>query len=203
MQHRRKQHRPTRLGFTLIELLVVIAIIAILIALLLPAVQQAREAARQMLCDGIFGEAGRLVVIEAFLEGEELSLMALTNGRDITILPGAQDHKRLLEGDRGPNTGGMGAYSPVSLETPALLDKIRRRVLEPTLAEMAARDAAFSGVLYAGLMVDRGGDPWVVEFNCRFGDPETQVILPRVTGGLVAALHAAALGEPLSPVTVF
>ena len=163
---------------------------------------EAREAARQMLGDGIFGEAGRLVVIEAFLEGEELSLMALTNGRDITILPGAQDHKRLLEGDRGPNTGGMGAYSPVSLETPALLDKVRRRVLEPTLAEMAARDAAFSGVLYAGLMVDRGGDPWVVEFNCRFGDPETQVILPRVTGGLLAALHAAALGEPLPPVTV-
>ncbi len=163
---------------------------------------EARDAARQMLGDGLFGEAGQVVVIESFLEGEELSLMALTNGRDIRMLPGAQDHKRLLEGDRGPNTGGMGAYSPVSLETPALLEKIRRRVLEPTLEEMARRGAAFSGVLYAGLMIDRGGDPWVVEFNCRFGDPETQVILPRVTGGLVAALHAAAVGEPIPPVTV-
>ena len=162
----------------------------------------AREAARQMLGDGVFGEAGQVVVIESFLEGEELSLMALTNGRDIRILPGAQDHKRLLEGDRGPNTGGMGAYSPVSLETPALLEKVRRQVLEPTLAEMARRGAAFSGVLYAGLMVDAGGNPSVVEFNCRFGDPETQVILPRVTGGLVAALHACATGAALPQVTV-
>lgn len=163
---------------------------------------EAHVAARQMLGDGVFGEAGRVVVIESFLEGEELSLMALTNGRDIRILPGAQDHKRLIDGDRGPNTGGMGAYSPVSLETPALLEKVRRLVLEPTLAEMARRGAAFAGVLYAGLMVDAGGNPSVVEFNCRFGDPETQVILPRVTGGLLDALHASATGAPLPQLTV-
>jgi phosphoribosylamine--glycine ligase len=163
---------------------------------------EARAAAQQMLGERIFGEAGAVVVIESFLEGEELSLMALTNGRDIRLLPGAQDHKRLLDGDRGPNTGGMGAYSPVSLETPALLARVRAKVLEPTLAEMARRGASFSGVLYAGLMIDRGGEPWVVEFNCRFGDPETQVILPRVTGGLVDAFRAAALGDPLPAVTI-
>lgn len=162
---------------------------------------EARDAARQMLGDGVFGDAGQVIVIESFLEGEELSLMALTNGREVTILPGAQDHKRLLEGDRGPNTGGMGAYSPVSLETPELLERVRRRVLEPTLEEMARRGAAFAGVLYAGLMIDAGGNPSVVEFNCRFGDPETQVILPRVASGLLAALHASATGAPLPPVT--
>ena len=163
---------------------------------------EAKAAAREMLEDRIFGEAGQVVVIESFLEGEELSLLALTNGTDIRILPTAQDHKRLLAGDRGPNTGGMGAYSPVSLETPELLERVRTRVLEPTLAEMARRGAPFSGVLYAGLMIDAGGNPSVVEFNCRFGDPETQVILPRVTGGLFEALQACATGAPLPNLTV-
>ena len=158
---------------------------------------EAKAAVREMLEDRIFGDAGAVVVIESFLPGEELSLLALTNGTDLRILPTAQDHKRLLAGDLGPNTGGMGAYSPVSLATPELLERVRARVLEPTLAEMARRGASFSGVLYAGLMIDAGGNPWVVEFNCRFGDPETQVILPRVTGGLFAALHACATGAPL------
>ena len=163
---------------------------------------EAKAAARDMLEDRIFGDAGQVVVIESFLEGEELSLLALTNGTDIRILPAAQDHKRLLPGDRGPNTGGMGAYSPVSLETANMLERARTRVLEPTLAEMARRGAPFSGVLYAGLMIDAGGNPSVVEFNCRFGDPETQVILPRVTGGLFGALHACATGAPLPNLTV-
>ncbi len=163
---------------------------------------EAKAAARKMIEDRIFGEAGQVVVIESFLEGEELSLLALTNGSDIRMLPAAQDHKRLLAGDRGPNTGGMGAYSPVSLETPELLERVRTRVLEPTLAEMARRGAPFSGVLYAGLMIDAHGNPSVVEFNCRFGDPETQAILPRVTGGLFESLHACATGAALPNLTV-
>jgi phosphoribosylamine--glycine ligase len=157
---------------------------------------EARAAAESMLGARIFGEAGQVIVIESFLPGEELSVLALTNGSEVAILPAAQDHKRLLEGDQGPNTGGMGAYSPVSLETPELLERIRDRVLLPTLAELARRGAPFTGVLYAGLMID-GGQPSVVEFNCRLGDPETQVILPRIESGLVDALLAAATGGPL------
>ena len=163
---------------------------------------EAAAAARAMLGSRVFGAAGDLVVVEAFLEGEELSVLALTNGSDVAILPPAQDHKRLLEGDHGPNTGGMGAYSPVALDTPELRAKVVSRVLAPTLAELARRDAPFSGVLYAGLMIDRNGDPWVVEFNCRFGDPETQVILPRIATGLVAALDACARVARLPDLTI-
>ncbi len=163
---------------------------------------EARDAVRSMLGDRIFGEAGELVVIESFLEGEELSVFAVTDGQDIRILPPAQDHKRLLAGDRGPNTGGMGAYSPVQLATDRLLDKIQSQVLEPTLAEMARRGAAFKGLLYAGLMIDRGGNPSVVEFNCRLGDPETQVVLPRLDGGLLALFEACATGQHLPAVRV-
>ncbi len=164
--------------------------------------EEARRAVNAMLRDGIFGEAGRTVVIESFLEGEELSVLAITNGRDLVLLPTAQDHKRLLELDRGPNTGGMGAYSPVSVATPALLSRVEREVLLPTLRELARRGAPFSGVLYAGIIVDSAGAPHVIEFNCRFGDPETQVILPLVTAGLAEALGASARGDPLPPVSV-
>jgi phosphoribosylamine--glycine ligase len=156
---------------------------------------EATAAVRAMLGEGQFGEAGRVVVIEAFLVGEETSLLALTNGRDIELLPASQDHKRLLEGDRGPNTGGMGAYGPVSIATPRLLERARREVIEPCLAELARRGAPFSGVLYAGLMVSSDGTPWVVEFNCRLGDPETQVVLPLVRGGLTAAFERIARGD--------
>ncbi len=156
---------------------------------------EAREAVAAMLRDGKFGEAGRTVVVEAFLEGEELSLLALTNGTDLEFLPSAQDHKRLLEGDQGPNTGGMGAYSPVALATPALLERARREVYLPVLEELRRRGAPFSGVLYAGLMVDHAGTPWVVEFNCRLGDPEAQAVLPLVTGGLTDAFRQVARGE--------
>ncbi len=164
--------------------------------------EEARRAVNAMLRDGVFGEAGQTVVVESFLEGEELSILAITNGRDLAILPPAQDHKRLLELDRGPNTGGMGAYSPVSLATPALLDRVEREILLPTLRELARRGASFSGLLYAGIMVDLTGAPHVVEFNCRFGDPETQVIVPLIASGLADALGAAARGEPLPPLTV-
>jgi phosphoribosylamine--glycine ligase len=163
---------------------------------------EAAAAVRAMLGEGQFGEAGRVVVIEAFLVGEETSLLALTNGRDIELLPASQDHKRLLEGDRGPNTGGMGAYGPVSIATPQLLDRARREVIEPCLAELARRSAPFSGVLYAGLMVSPDGTPWVVEFNCRLGDPETQVVLPLVRAGLTTAFERIARGDAPSPLDI-
>ncbi len=163
---------------------------------------EAHRALTSMLRDGLFGEAGRTVVIEGFLDGEELSVMAVTNGTDLLILPPAQDHKRLLEGDQGPNTGGMGAYSPVSIATAALLERVESRILRPTLEELARRDAPFSGVLYAGLMIDRSGAPSVIEFNCRLGDPEAQVIVPRIRSGLLECFQAAALGQPFGSMEI-
>ncbi len=160
---------------------------------------EAAATLRSMLGDGAFGEAGRTVVIEAFLRGEEMSVLAITDGREVELLPVSQDHKRLLEGDAGPNTGGMGAYSPVSVATQELLERTRVEVLEPTLADMRRRGTPYSGVLYAGLMVDDEGRPWVVEFNCRLGDPETQVVLPLVSGGLTRSLWAVARGERPTP----
>ena len=163
---------------------------------------EARQAVMAMLGQGVFGEAGRTVVIEEFLEGEELSVLALTNGRDLALLPAAQDHKRLGEGDRGPNTGGMGAYSPVGMADAALLARVEREVLRPTLEEMARRRAPFSGVLYAGLMIDGAGTPNVIEFNCRLGDPEAQVMLPRIGTGFLEAVVAAARGDAIPPLLV-
>ncbi len=158
---------------------------------------EARAAVLAMLADRIFGDAGQVVVIERFLEGEELSVMAVTNGRDVQLLSPAQDHKRLLDGDRGPNTGGMGAYAPVSFATPAMLRRIEAEVLLPTLAELAHRGIPYRGVLYAGLMMQADGTPNVIEFNCRLGDPETQVIVPLIRSGLTGLLDAAARGEKL------
>lgn len=158
--------------------------------------REAAGAVRAMLGEGRFGDAGRTVIIEAFLEGEELSVLGLTNGEEITLLPASQDHKRLGEGDTGPNTGGMGAYAPVSPATPALLERVRREVMLPTLIELDRRGARFQGCLYAGIMVNPAGDPFVVEFNCRFGDPETQVVLPLLDGGLTDALLSVAEGKP-------
>jgi phosphoribosylamine---glycine ligase len=160
---------------------------------------EAAEVLRGMLAGGTMGDAGRTVVIESFLQGEEISVLALTDGREIELLPVAQDHKRLLEGDAGPNTGGMGAYSPVAIATPALLERVRQEVLTPTLVEMRRRGTPFSGVLYAGLMIAPDGAPWVVEFNCRLGDPEAQVVLPLVAGGLTACLQSVADGGPPLP----
>ncbi len=145
---------------------------------------EAEATARAFLERGTLGSAGREILVEDFLAGEELSVLALTDGERYAMLPPAQDHKRLGEGDSGPNTGGMGAYCPVGLTTPALLQRVRREVLEPTLAELARRGARYQGVLYAGLMVARDGTPNVLEFNCRFGDPETQAILPALAPGV-------------------
>jgi phosphoribosylamine--glycine ligase len=157
--------------------------------------REAADTVRAMLSAGAFGAAGSTVVIESFLEGEEVSVLAITDGTEVELLPVSQDHKRLLEGDRGPNTGGMGAYSPVSVATATLLERTRREVLLPALAEMRRRETPYRGVLYAGLMVDARETPWVVEFNCRLGDPESQVVLPLVSDGLTRCLDRVASGD--------
>jgi phosphoribosylamine---glycine ligase len=128
--------------------------------------------------EGQFGVAGERVLIEEYLQGQEISVLALTDGITIRPLLPAQDHKRIGEGDTGANTGGMGAYAPVPLATPALMERIQREILQPTLTALQAEGIDYRGVLYAGLMISPAGDPQVIEFNCRFGDPETQVILP-------------------------
>ena len=152
----------------------------------------AAAVARAMLA-GSLGEAGREIVIEEFLEGEELSVLALTDGERIVLLPPAQDHKRLGEGDTGPNTGGMGAYCPVGIVTEPLLARVRAEVFEPVLREVAAQGAPYEGVLYAGLMILPDGTPSVLEFNARFGDPETQVLLPALLPGF--SEHLAAIAQ--------
>ncbi len=136
-----------------------------------------------------FGDAGRRVVIEEFLGGEECSIHALVDGRGYAMFPGAQDHKRALDGDQGPNTGGMGAYSPAPVLTPELERQAREQVLDPFVRGLAADGLAFKGLLYPGLMVTPSGLK-VIEFNCRFGDPETQVFLPRLKTDLVDVLEA-------------
>ncbi len=163
---------------------------------------EARDTLRRMLGDRSLGDAGDEVVVEEFLEGEELSLLAVTNGYEVRILPAAQDHKRLLDGDHGPNTGGMGAYAPVAIATPAVLERATREVLLPALAELERRGAPFRGVLYAGLMLHADGTPNVVEFNCRLGDPETEAVLPLVRSGLTELLDAAARGRPLPDIAL-
>jgi phosphoribosylamine--glycine ligase len=147
-----------------------------------------------MLEDHRFGDAGREVVIEQHLEGEELSVLALTDGEQLLILPPAQDHKRLGEGDTGPNTGGMGAYCPVSIANPAVVDRVRRHVFQPTLEELARRGVCYQGVLYAGLMMRPDGTAAVLEFNCRFGDPEAQAVLPALAPGISRHLAEIAHG---------
>ncbi len=156
---------------------------------------EAAAAARAMLADGTLGDAGREIVVEEFLDGEELSVLGLTDGERIVLLPAAQDHKRLGEGDTGPNTGGMGAYAPVSIATPALLERVRRAVFEPTLREMNAIGSPYQGVLYAGLMLADDGTPYVLEFNCRLGDPEAQVVLPVLPKGATVHLTEIAVGS--------
>ena len=155
------------------------------------------ERAIDHILGGAFGEAGHEVLVEEFMEGEELSLFALTDGEVAVPMLGAQDHKRLLDGDRGPNTGGMGAYAPVSIATTALLRQVHERVLAPTLAALREAGAPFTGLLYAGLMLTSRG-PRVVEFNCRFGDPETQAILPLMASSLLEPMLAIARGERLA-----
>lgn len=144
----------------------------------------AANAAIEAAFQGQFGAAGYRLVIEEFLTGQEVSILALTDGCTIRPLLPAQDHKRIGEGDKGPNTGGMGAYAPAPLVTPPLMKRIQREILEPAIARLRQRGIDYRGVLYAGLMISPAGDPKVVEFNCRFGDPETQAVLPLLNTSL-------------------
>lgn len=166
---------------------------------------EATDAAASMFA-GSFGDAGSTLLVEEFMDGEELSLFVLTDGMHAVPLPAAQDHKRLLEEDRGPNTGGMGAYCPVSLvdQSPELIDDVLERVVSPTLAAMLTHGTPFSGLLYVGLMLTAEG-PKVVEFNCRFGDPETQAVLPALARGapLGEFMFTIARGERLPENTRF
>ncbi len=155
---------------------------------------EALEAAESIL-EGALGEAGREILVEEFLSGEELSVLAITDGEHFAVLPPAQDHKRIGEGDTGPNTGGMGAYCPVSLATPELLERVASQVFRPTLKALADAGAPYRGVLYAGLMIrEHDSSPAVIEFNCRFGDPEAQAILAATPSGLLPVLRMVAEG---------
>ena len=159
-------------------------------------VAEAVETAREMF-SGAFGEAGRRVVIEEYMEGEELSVFYVAHEEDFVPLLPSQDHKRIGEGDTGPNTGGMGAYAPVGFVTDALMEEVAERIVAPVLRALAEGGSPFSGLLYAGLMITADG-PRVVEFNCRFGDPETQAVLPLLSSSLLEPMLAVAEGSGFS-----
>ena len=162
---------------------------------ILPAsLAEAEAALRQIMVAREFGAAGDEVVIEEWLAGPEASVLAFSDGRTVVVMPAAQDHKRVFDGDQGPNTGGMGAYAPAPLMTPALLDEVRRTVLQPAIDGLAAEGMPYVGVLYAGMMLTADG-PRTLEFNCRFGDPETQVILPLLESDLVDVIEACLDGR--------
>jgi phosphoribosylamine--glycine ligase len=162
---------------------------------------EAVQAVRDMMQGAAFGTAGAQVVIEEMMQGEELSVLALTDGRHVLPMLPAQDHKRVGEGETGPNTGGMGAYAPVSLATPGLMARVTDEILLPTVAAMEAEGRPFRGLLYAGLMLTDAG-PRVVEFNCRFGDPETQVVLPLLDCSLLEPVQEIARGHSIEGMTL-
>jgi len=153
--------------------------------------EQAEDAVRDMLSGNAFGEAGCRVVIEEFLDGEEASFIVVVDGKNVVPMATSQDHKRVGNGDTGPNTGGMGAYSPAPVVTPEIHDRIMKEVIFPTVEGMAAEGNDYVGFLYAGLMIDADGTPKVIEYNCRFGDPETQPIMLRLQSDLVAICNQA------------
>lgn len=156
---------------------------------------EALEAVTEMLGErALFGASGKTVVIEEFMEGEEASIFAVSDGKDYVVLSSAQDHKRIFDGDKGPNTGGMGAYAPAPIVTASLLTEVKTKIIEPTLAGMAAEGMPYTGVLYVGIMVTSEG-PKVVEYNCRLGDPECQVVLPLYGGDVLELFDAAEKGE--------
>ena len=162
--------------------------------LICETVAEAEKAIDEIMRWRTFGEAGARLVIEEFLVGEEVSFMALTDGETVLPLASSQDHKRAFDGDTGPNTGGMGAYSPAPVLTPALHARIMDEIMAPVVRALAERKIVYTGVLYAGLMITADG-PKVLEFNCRFGDPECQALLMRFTGDLAAVMEAAADGR--------
>ena len=155
--------------------------------------QEALDAIDTIMEDNTFGKAGTRVVIEEFMEGEEASLLAFTDGKIIRPMISAQDHKRALDGDKGPNTGGMGTYAPAPVMTPEMTERAIEEILKPTIAAMAKEGRVYRGCLYLGLMITKDG-PKVVEFNARFGDPETQVVLPLLDGDLVQIMCACSDG---------
>jgi phosphoribosylamine---glycine ligase len=163
-------------------------------AVVCQTLEEARSAIGEIMDERIFGSAGDSVVVEEFMTGEEASFFAITDGTDFVTLVTAQDHKAAYDHDKGPNTGGMGAYAPAPVMTPELIQSAQDRVVVPVLREMRARGCPFQGVLYCGLMIDASG-PRVVEFNCRFGDPEAQVILPLLETDLADVLEAACDGR--------
>ena len=164
---------------------------------------QAEAAIDDMLVGNKFGAAGAEVLIEEFLDGEECSILALVDGENAVLLPGSQDHKRVFDGDKGPNTGGMGAYSPAPVVTPAMMPEIKEKIILPVVRELKKRGIVYKGVLYAGLMITPPGGKTalsgsainVVEFNARFGDPETEAVLPRLGGDFAKVLLACAEGN--------
>ncbi|MDD1795818.1 phosphoribosylamine--glycine ligase [Enterovibrio sp. ZSDZ42] len=157
--------------------------------------EEAEDAIRDMLAGNAFGEAGHRVVVEEFLDGEEASFIVMVDGENVLPMATSQDHKRVGNGDTGPNTGGMGAYSPAPVVTPEIHDRVMNEVIFPTVRGMAAEGNPYSGFLYAGLMVMADGTPKVIEYNCRFGDPETQPIMLRLQSDLVALCQAAVAGK--------
>ncbi|WP_305406502.1 phosphoribosylamine--glycine ligase [Photobacterium leiognathi] len=157
--------------------------------------QEAEDAVRDMLAGNAFGEAGHRVVIEEFLDGEEASFIVMVDGKNVLPMATSQDHKRVGNGDTGPNTGGMGAYSPAPVVTQEIHDRVMKEVIYPTVEGMAAEGAPYTGFLYAGLMIMSDGTPKVIEYNCRFGDPETQPIMLRMQSDLVELCLAAIDGK--------
>lgn len=155
---------------------------------------EAEEAVREMLAGGKFGSAGSQILIEDCLQGEETSILVVVSGRDYVILPTSQDHKRVGDGDTGPNTGGMGTYSPAEVVTPALLARIEHEIVRPSVNAIADEGMAYRGTLFIGIMLTESG-PSVIEYNARFGDPETQVVVPRIAGDFLELLWRATNGR--------
>jgi len=155
---------------------------------------EAKAAAREMLEARRFGDAGATVIIERRIVGREVSVLALTDGRRLEVLPAVEDHKTIFDDDKGPNTGGMGTVSP-AWTNPDMVERITREILQPTVRGLAADGIQYRGVLYAGVMVDKAGAPWLLEYNCRFGDPETQPIMARLHGDLGKVFLGCAKGE--------
>jgi phosphoribosylamine--glycine ligase len=153
--------------------------------------EEAKSAAQEMLSGESFGDAGTSIVVEEFLDGYELSVFAICDGKDYKVLPAAQDHKRLLDNDEGPNTGGMGAYAPTPLIDEELYNKVAQRVIKPTLAGMEAEGNPFEGVLFIGLMIVKG-EPIVLEYNVRFGDPECEILMPLIESSVSDLFYKAA-----------
>jgi len=158
------------------------------------SLEEAHQAVDHMLSDNRYGDAGARIVIEEFLAGEEASFIVMCDGKNILPLATSQDHKRLRDQDEGPNTGGMGAYSPAPIVTPAMHARVMREIINPTIAGMAKDGIVFTGFLYAGLMIDDKGNPRTLEFNCRMGDPETQPIMARLKSDLVTVMEHAVGG---------